>query len=240
VNRGAVRARMRLAAAAPPVSAALLALVLAGCGSKQPTDSASGAPNGSGGPSGSGTDASGPLTSLGPPPTAPGDTTPISLDPTLLAILPATIGATPVQEDLDVAGDALRDQALPRIATGVDAAVAVDTATGNLVTAWIVRLRPGTFGDTAYGQWRDSYDDGACNAAGGVVGRAQATLGGRDTYITSCVAALRTYHVWLKDQNVLVSASSIGARRFGEKLMSTLRVPGSPDATVVTSPETSP
>jgi hypothetical protein len=39
------------------------------------------------------------------------------------------------------------------------------------------------------------------------------------------VAALRTYHVWLKERDVLVSASSIGEGRFGEKLMSTLRVP---------------
>jgi hypothetical protein len=211
-------------------------VVLVGCGSKDPTGSPSGPANPSAGRSASGASASGALTSLGPPATPPDETTPISLDPTLLAVLPAAIDTTPVREDLDVATDALQDQALPKIATGVDAAVAVDTGSGNLVTTWVVRLRPGAFGDAAYGQWRDSYDDGACNAAGGVVGRAQATLGGRDTYITSCVAALRTYHVWLREQNVLISASSIGAGRFGEKLMTTLRVPGPSGASPMTSP----
>ena len=214
-----------------PVAVALLAgvaIALAACGSKQPSGSGQG---GSGGPD-SGSGDSGELpASIGPPTaTTPDVSSPIALDPTLLAYLPTAIDSIPVKEDLDVATDAILDPALPSIATNLDAAVGVDTGTGNLVTAWVVRLRPGAFGDEAYRQWRDSYDQGACNAAGGIVGRAQATLGGRDTYVTSCVAALRTYHVWLKDQGVLISASSIGDGRFGEKLMSTLRVPGAPEA----------
>lgn len=165
--------------------------------------------------------------SFGPPPSeSPDESTPLTLQPGLIAVLPASIDAVPVREDGDVASEALQDTELPKIATGLDAAVAVDTGTGNLVTAWVVQLKPGAFGDEAYRQWRDSYDEGACNAAGGIVGRAQATLGGRDTYVTSCVAALRTYHVWLRDQGILISASSIGDGRYGEKLMSTLRVPG--------------
>jgi hypothetical protein len=170
--------------------------------------------------------------SFGPPPSeSPDESTPLTLQPALLGVLPATIDETPVQEDGDVAAEALQDPAMPRIASGLDAAVAVDTATGNLVTAWVVQLKPGAFGDEAYRQWRDSYDEGACNAAGGIVGRAQATLGGRETYVTSCVAALRTYHVWLRDQDLLISASSIGDGRYGEKLMSTLRVSGPVTAT---------
>lgn len=218
MNRASVAARL-----AGSVGLAIAAgLLLGACGSNQPTASpiATAPPA----PSGFGTFD---LPSLGPPPSeSPDDSTPITLDQGLLAILPATIDSTPVQEDLDVATEALQDAALPKIATSVETAVAVDTGTGNLVTAWIVRLKPGAFGDEIYRQWRDSYDEGACNAAGGVVGRAQADLGGRDTYVTSCVAALRTYHVWLEDQGILISASSIGEGRFGEKLMTTLRVPG--------------
>jgi hypothetical protein len=202
----------------------VLAVLLSACGSNQPSPSVSGTvaavPTGSSAIT---------LPSLGPPPSeSPDDSSPIELDQSLLAILPATIDSTPVREDLDVATEALQDAALPKIAMSVDTAVAVDTGTGNLVTAWIVKLKPGAFGDEVYRQWRDSYDEGACNAAGGVVGRAEADLGGRNTYVTSCVAALRTYHVWLQDQDILISASSIGDGRFGEKLMTTLRVPGSP------------
>jgi hypothetical protein len=58
-----------------------------------------------------------------------------------------------------------------------------------------------------------------------VVGRAEATIGGRQSYVTSCVAGMHTYHVWLKDQDILISASSVGAGRFGEKLLEGLRIP---------------
>lgn len=209
-----------------PVAAGLAALLVLAC------ESTTSGPRTA--PPGGGTDAPvsgaptfGPPASFGPPPspTPPDDTSPVTLDPALLAYLPEAIDGVPVQEDLDVAAEALLDPTLPTIASAVNAAVAVDAGSGNLATAWVVRLRPGKFGEEAYRQWRDSYDEGACSAAGGVVGHAEAEIGGRNTYITSCVAALRTYHVWLEDQGVLISASSIGDGRFGERLMASLRVP---------------
>lgn len=216
--------------ASVPATLALLAaaaMLVAACGTDQPTAS-SGVPirPTDAIPSAGTTDAP-PLASLGAPPSPspPDDATPIAIEPELLAYLPATINGIPVVEDIDVAGEALFDPAISRIATGVDAAVAVDTATGNLVTAWVVRLREGAFGEELYRQWRDSYDEGACAAGGGVTGRAQAELGGRSTYVTSCVTALRTYHVWLEEQDILISASSIGEGRFGELLMTNLEVP---------------
>jgi hypothetical protein len=165
--------------------------------------------------------------SFGPPPspTPPDDTSPIILDPGLLALLPESVGGAAVTEDADEAANALNDPALPGFASAVDGAVAVDTGTGNLVYAWVVKLRPGAFTDAAFRQWRDAYDEGACAAAGGVVGRAEAEIGGRRAYVTSCVADLHTYHVWLGDQDLLISASSIGEARFGEELLAGLRVP---------------
>ena len=207
--------------------ALLTALLVGACGTVGPTPprDAPSRETAAIGPSGGRTDA--PIGSLGAPPSPspPDEATPIAIDPTLLDILPASIGEIPVVEDLDVASEALLDPEITRIATGVDAAVAVDVGTGNLVTAWVVRLRDGAFGEELYRQWRASYDDGACTAAGGIVGRAQADLGGRNTHVTSCVTALRTYHFWLEEHGVLISASSIGDGRFGELLMSTLRVP---------------
>jgi len=164
---------------------------------------------------------------LGPPPSATprDDTSPVTLDPTVLAFLPETVNGIPVAESVDEATQALSDQSLPRIATSVDAAVAVDTASGNLVYAWVVRLRPDRFNDEIYRQWRDSYDEGACSGAGGVTGNAEATIDARTVYITSCVQGLRAYHVWLQDQSILISASAIGDGKFGELLMDNLRVP---------------
>ena len=124
------------------VAAGLLVVVaLAACGS----DSASG------GPDASGANGSGilqPPASVGPPPspTLPDDTTPVTVDPTLLGFLPEAIDGIPVVEDADEAALALADPALPKIATALDAAVAVDAANGNLVYVLVVRLRPGAFG----------------------------------------------------------------------------------------------
>jgi hypothetical protein len=169
-----------------------------------------------------------PVATIGPPssPTStPDDTTGVVLDPTVLEILPESIDGFPVTEDADEAANLFATLDLGDLAEAADAAVAVDTGSGNLVVAWVVRLREGAMTAEAFRQWRDSYDEGACNAAGGIVGNAEAEIGGRNTYITTCVAALRTYHVWLEEQDMLVSASSIGEDRFGEKLMAGLRVP---------------
>jgi hypothetical protein len=164
--------------------------------------------------------------SFGPPPSqTPDDGAPVVIDSTLLGILPVAIGATPVTEDPDAAAQAVSDPALDQIATGVDAAVAVDLGNGDLVYALVVKLKPGAFGEEIYRQWRDSYDQGACAASGGVVGHAEAEIGGRQTYVTSCVQGMHTYHVFLADQNVLISASSIGDGRFGEELLKGLRLP---------------
>lgn len=160
-----------------------------------------------------------------PSPTPPDGTNPVELDPTVLAFLPTTVGGVPVTESADEATQALSDPSLEKIGTAIDAGVAVDTGSGNLVHAWVVRLRPDRFTETIYQQWRDSYDEGACADAGGVVGRAEATIDDRTVYITSCTASLRTYHVWLEQAGILISASAIGDGRFGELLMDNLRVP---------------
>lgn len=172
----------------------------------------------------SGRPTDGPQT-VGPPPspTPPDDTDPVVIDAQLLALLPEAIDGVPVQEDINEAATALSDPALSRIASALDAAVAVSG--DNLVLAWVVRLRPNGFTDDTYRQWRDSYDEGACTAAGGVVGHAEAEIGGRTAFVTSCAAGLHTYHLWLEEPQLLISASSLGQARFGEKLLAGLRVP---------------
>jgi hypothetical protein len=166
-----------------------------------------------------------PMTVGSLPSPTPDDGAPPVLDAALLEYLPETVGGAPVTEALDEAALALADPALPRIATALDVGLAVDQTTGNLVTAHVVRLREGAFNDDTYRQWRDSYDEGACAAAGGIKGRAEATIDERTVFVTSCVGPLRAYHVWIEAEHLLISASSVGEGRFGELLMSQLRVP---------------
>jgi len=216
----------RVALARVALASALVAS-LAACSTSGPTTLPQGTAIG-----GLPTDTALPQTTLGPPPspTQPDDTAPLVLDNTLLAYLPDSVAGIKVTEDQDAAAEALGNQALPAIASAVDAAVAVDAGSGNLVYALVARIRPAAFGDEAFRQWRDSYDQGACAAGGGVVGNAEATLGGRQTFITSCVGGMHTYHVFLKDLGIVISASAIGDGRYGEKLLDTLRVPSASDS----------
>ena len=208
----------------PALVAAILVTALVACQTTNAPTATQGGPAGSGQPAAATDDA--PPT-LGPPPSATprDDTSPVTLDPTLLAFLPESVNGIPLAESVDEATQALSDESLPRIATSVDAAVAVDTASGNLVYAWVVRLRPDRFSDEIYRQWRDSYDEGACSAAGGATGNAEATIDDRTVFITSCAQGLRAYHTWLQDEGILISASAIGDGKFGELLMDNLRVP---------------
>jgi hypothetical protein len=159
-----------------------------------------------------------------PSPTPPDESSPVVLDTALLEHLPEDVEGIAIAESMEEAVDALDDPGLPRIASGLDAGIAVDPASANLVLAYVVRLRDDAFTEDAFRQWRDSFDEGACAAAGGVVARAQVTLDERLVFVTSCVAGLRTYHLWLDEENLLISASSVGEGRFGEILMSTLRI----------------
>lgn len=197
-----------------------LATVLAACQNGPPTGSA-----GPGSNAPIDTNPIDPVMTIGSPPSPTPDlAAPAVLDPTLLQYLPETVGGVAVTEELNEAALALADPELSRIATALDVGLAVDQASGNLVTAHVVRLREGAFDDETFRQWRDSYDEGACSAADGIVGRAEATIDERTVFVTSCVGPLRTYHVWLEDELLLISASSVGDGRFGEQLMNELRV----------------
>lgn len=170
-----------------------------------------------------------PATPSSPPSTSPstvsspGPTAPVALDPSLLAILPATISGYTLAESPEAESAALADPQLAIVGTGMAAGIAVDPPTGEFVYAVVVRLRPGAMNDSVFRDWRDSFDQGACSQAGGTSGNAQAEIDGRTVYIGTCAGGVRTYHVWLADRQLLVSASSVGDRRFGEILMENLQ-----------------
>jgi hypothetical protein len=205
-------------------AAAVLAFGIAACSVPGPSINSTNGPGPSGATGATGTVE--PLTTFGPPPspTPPDDSSPLVLDPSVLGVLPESVSGIRVEESADAAAEALTDPNLPAIATALDSAVAVDAGSGNLAYATVVRLRPDALDDGKYRDWRDSYDEGACSASGGVVGRAEAEMDDRTVYITSCAAGLRTYHAWLDEQDILISVSSLGEGRFGELLMDNLRV----------------
>jgi hypothetical protein len=146
----------------------------------------------------------------------------VAIDPALLDLLPKTIGSIPVMPSPEAAAEPASDPSLAASAQSLAVALAVDQATGNLVVASVVKLKPGVFSDAFFRDWRDSFDQGVCGQAGGVSGNAQATMDGRTVYIGTCEGGVHTYHVHLDGPDVIISANSVGDGRLGEQLMDSL------------------
>jgi len=166
------------------------------------------------------------------PPTAPVTPDPsgtpvptsgVAIDSRLLDVLPEAVDGFELVESPDAELAALEDPQLEAVAASIAAGIAVDAAGGEFVYAIVVRLLPGAMDADVFRDWRDSYDEGACSQADGVAVHAETEIGGRTVYIGTCVSDLRTYHVWLEEQEVLVSASAVGERRLGERLVENLQ-----------------
>ena len=147
----------------------------------------------------------------------------VAIDPALLEILPAEVDGLPIAENAQGEQVALGDPLLAVVASAMAAGFAYDPATDEFVYAVVVLLLPGAMDGAVFRDWRDSYDEGACSQADGILAHAETEIGGRTVYIGTCTGGLRTYHVWLEDRGVLVSASAAGERRLGERLVGTLR-----------------
>jgi len=145
----------------------------------------------------------------------------VVMDPALLQILPAAIGTAKVSIEPDSFSEAVQD---PSFVASVDsAAFAIVTEGGDLASGVVAHLRPDVYSDAFFRDWRDSYDEGACGQAGGVAAHAEATLGDRSAFITTCANGLRVYHAYVPEREVIVSVFSLGQGRFGEQLVAGLR-----------------
>jgi hypothetical protein len=138
-------------------------------------------------------------------------------DSALLDLLPATIAGAEVVHEPEGFAEAIRH---PGFVASVAAAAAPLVVSGDdWASGLIAQLRPGAYSDAMFRDWRDTYNLGACEPAGGLAGNAVAELGGRTVHIASCVEGLLVYHVYLPERNVVVSLFSAGEARFGEQLM---------------------
>jgi hypothetical protein len=147
----------------------------------------------------------------------------VSIDSSLLGVLPASVAGAKVQEDSEAETDAVNGNVPSALASSVAAAVAVDVGSGDLVYAIVVRVKDSGLGGAHFVSWRDSFDEGACSGSGGVIGHGETVIDDRQTFVGTCASGLHTYHVWLEDRSILVSATSRGEKRMGEQLMRGLR-----------------
>jgi hypothetical protein len=155
--------------------------------------------------------------------TAPSHGAQAAIDPTLLDALPDEVGGLPVQPSPEALADAVTDPAIVRDVEALAAGIVVDPASGEFAYATVIRFFDGVWSDGFYRNWRDTFDAGVCEQAGGVSGTAEAEIGGRQVFIGSCAGGAHTYHAWLGNRGVLVSVSAVGAQRLGEQLVEDLR-----------------
>ncbi len=149
----------------------------------------------------------------------------IVVEEDLLRLLPAKVDGVALVSDPDTAASVAADPDLATSASAIAVAYAIGPSASvgeDVAVVSVVRLRSGVYDDAFHRSWRDSYDAAACQAAGGVTGNAQAEVGGHETFIGSCAQGAFTYHVYLEDQDVLVSITSVGARRLGEQVVAGL------------------
>lgn len=148
---------------------------------------------------------------------------PIVIDPSLLGILPREVDSIPLTETDDADSTALADDVLPQIATAAVGVEAGDSSTGDVVTGFVVRLKPDAFNEGVFRDWRDSYNNGACGGDSEVVGNAEQKIGNNTVFIGTCTNGLHTYHTWIQDKGVLITLTSYGQKQLAVVLLENLR-----------------
>jgi hypothetical protein len=150
----------------------------------------------------------------------------VEVDPSLLDVLPAAIDGQPLRPDAETAAEIAANQDLAldieAIAVGLYVAPGASTA-DDFAVVNVVRVRPDVFDEAWFRSWRSTYDEGACQVAGGVApGAAVTRIGEHDTHIGSCQAGVHTYHVHLPSPDRVVSITAAGDVRFGERVVAGL------------------
>jgi hypothetical protein len=160
------------------------------------------------------------LPSSGPASTPPASSTGgVAVDPALRELLPASVEGLAVMPSPESDAVAAADPAVVANADGVVTGLVVDPGSQAFAYATVVRLRQDVFDDALFRSWRDTFNAGACERAGGISGNAEAAIAGHRTYIGSCAGGIRTHHVWLPSRRVLVSVSSTTNGRLGEAVI---------------------
>jgi hypothetical protein len=194
--------------------AGLVGVTVTGCIPPRPSTAPSAAP-------------STPTPSIAPGPSATpvgsGATAGVTVDPTLLALVPDAVDGVELDEDAETAAEIAAEGSIAPFVSAIALAKAFGPQStdgaADYVVVTLVRLRPDTFGDFFYRQWRDTFDSAVCEQAGGVDGHAEADIAGHRTFIGTCAGGVHTYHAYLPASDVIVSMQAAGERRFGERVV---------------------
>lgn len=154
-------------------------------------------------------------------PGAPTPATGIAVDPSLLAIVPAEVEGLALRPCPATAAEIAAE---PGLATDVVAvAVALAVSTNDYVVATVVRPRPAKIDSGWFRDWRDTFDAGVCEAAGGVdLGRSEFEVDGRTVHRSTCAGGVSMYHVHLEDRGLILSIHGAGPLDLGRAIVAAL------------------
>jgi hypothetical protein len=220
------------------VAGAALVLLLAACGSSPPhstVPSGGAIPSPAAGTSSATTLGSSAPSFVPPPASSPGESPSTSIvpsssgaaavDPSLLDLVPATAAGLTLTFDPDTTAMVAADPALAEDAAAVATGLAVPSGQATpaeFVIVNLVRLRDASRDEEWFRSWRDSYDEAACERAGGIVRHAETQSAGRTVFIGSCAQGVLTYHVRIGAGVVVLSMTSIGPGHLGQTLIDKL------------------
>ncbi len=197
------------------LAGATVASIVAGCGSPPPPSI---------GPSSvaPGSSAASSSASSGPDPASPPSTglaTAVA-DPDLFEVLPETSDIFSLTYDpittATIASDPALDPAVDSIATGLYRLRNAAPDAPDFAIVNVVHLRDPSLEDDWFRSWRETYDEGACGQAGGVIRRAETPVGALTVHVGSCEGGAFTYHARLNEGNVILSMTSVGPARIGQ------------------------
>ena len=146
------------------------------------------------------------------------------MDPGLLEVLPQVVDDVPLVPAPETASEVAADPLLAESALSIAVALAAapTTTSDDLAVANVIRLRPDVFDEAFYQEWRDTYNEAACEVADGVESETSTLVGGLPTYIGTCVGGTKTYHTYLEDQGFIVSVTSTGPRDLGQAIIAAI------------------
>ena len=163
------------------------------------------------------------LLSAGPGPASPGASPAVPIDPSLLAILPASVSGQGINEIPEVEANLMTDPSLVQNASSLAVALGINMNTGDFAYVAVIQLKPLVFSNAFFLSWRQSYDDGACSQSDGLQGTSTTTIAGRQVYVGSCNGGAKTYHVHLAAPDRLVSITSVGTGQYGALVLASLK-----------------
>ncbi len=204
---------------------ALLSLALVGCGGSAtpaPASQATGSPSAGESPqaNASVSPAAGSAAVVSSPTHGPYR---LLLDPTLLAVLPGTLGDLKVTEWPDLETPVLGDAELSKSADRFAGAVVGDPGGPDWATVEVIELKPGSRTDAAYAVLRTQLDTGGCSQAGGVASRETIVIGTRTVDHDVCQGSVDLYLTRSSEQGLLIYVWSVGPQQLGQQLIASLR-----------------